>query len=129
VHIFAYILGNSSGKLSTKAFLATEQRIPGLGNGVLQDILWTAGIHPKRKLESLSDDEVGQLYNAVKTVLEAMVDGGGRDTERDLYGCNGGYRTILSRHTVDMPCPACGTPIRKAAYLGGSIYFCEGCQK
>lgn|GEM_PF-2077218 len=30
-----------------KAFLATEQRIPGLGNGVLQDILWTARIHPK----------------------------------------------------------------------------------
>ena len=29
-------------KLSLKAFLATEQRIPGLGNGVLQDILFRA---------------------------------------------------------------------------------------
>lgn len=29
----------SHKKLSAKAFLATEQRIPGLGNGVLQDIL------------------------------------------------------------------------------------------
>ena len=37
---------------SAKAFLATEQRIPGFGNGVLHDVLWNARIHPKRKLES-----------------------------------------------------------------------------
>lgn len=34
-------------KLSLKACLATEQRIPGLGNGVLQDFLWKAGLHPQ----------------------------------------------------------------------------------
>jgi len=33
------ISAQSVQKLSTKAFLATEQRIPGLGNGVLQDIM------------------------------------------------------------------------------------------
>ena len=31
-----------SGRLSAKAFLATKQRIPGLGNGTLQDILLPA---------------------------------------------------------------------------------------
>jgi formamidopyrimidine-DNA glycosylase len=36
-------------KLSAKAFLATGQRIPGLGNGVLQEILWVAAIHPSEK--------------------------------------------------------------------------------
>ena len=41
-------------KLSAKAFLATEQRIPGLGNGVLQDILFNARIHPKKKVSALS---------------------------------------------------------------------------
>jgi formamidopyrimidine-DNA glycosylase len=44
-------------KLSAKAFLATEQRIPGLGNGVLQDILYTAKIHAKRRIDTLTDDE------------------------------------------------------------------------
>jgi formamidopyrimidine-DNA glycosylase len=38
------------GKLSLKTFLATEQRIPGLGNGCLQDILFNAKLHPKRKV-------------------------------------------------------------------------------
>jgi len=64
----------------------------------------------------------------VKSVLHEMAERGGRDTERDLYGCPGGYTTTLSKNTVDMPCPSCGTIIKKAAYLGGSIYYCEGCQ-
>ena len=49
-------------KLSAKAFLATEQRIPGLGNGVLQDILYNARIHPKRKIEILTDGEREALF-------------------------------------------------------------------
>lgn len=115
--------------VSAKAFLTTEQRIPGLGNGVLQDILWTAKIHPKRKMSTLSDTETEAMYRAVKSVLGEMVLHGGRDTERDLFGCPGGYKTILSKNTVDKPCPACGTPIKKEAYMGGSIYYCEGCQR
>jgi len=54
---FAALFAVDTPKLSAKAFLATEQRIPGLGNGVLQDILWTARIHPKRKMGELSEPE------------------------------------------------------------------------
>lgn len=115
--------------LSAKAFLATKQRVPGLGNGVLQDILWTAKIHPKRKMGDLSSQEIQSMYEAVKSVLQAMTDQGGRDTERDLFDHPGGYKTILSKNTVGQPCPACSTIIKKEPYLGGSIYVCEGCQK
>lgn len=116
-------------KLSAKAFLATEQRIPGLGNGVLQDILWNAKIHPKRKMGELTDSELGTMFRAVRDTLMEMTIKGGRDTERDLFGCLGGYRSVLSKNTVDRPCPACGALIQKEAYLGGSIYYCPGCQK
>jgi formamidopyrimidine-DNA glycosylase len=115
-------------KLSAKAFLATEQRIPGLGNGVLQDILIRAGIHPKTKIAGLDEERRKRLFHAVKETLAEMSDGGGRDTEMDLDGNPGGYRTILSRKTVGTPCPACGQVIEKAAYMGGSVYFCPGCQ-
>lgn len=115
--------------LSAKAFLATEQRIPGLGNGVLQDILWTAKIHPRRSVAGLSHNEISQMYRALKSILQKMSDQGGRDTERDMFGNPGGYRTILSKNTVGKLCPVCGTTIKKQAYLGGSIYFCENCQK
>jgi formamidopyrimidine-DNA glycosylase len=115
-------------KLSAKAFLATQQRVPGLGNGVLQDILWTARIHPRTKVGELSERSLDAMYDAVKTVLATMVVQGGRDTERDLFWEAGGYVTVLSRNTVDKPCPVCGTLIRKEPYLGGAIYYCAECQ-
>jgi len=114
--------------LSAKAFLATEQRIPGLGNGVLQDILFNARIHPKRKLESLSGNEKANLYDSLKSTIRAMWMQGGRDTERDLFGCTGGYQTILSAKTLKNPCPVCGSGLIREAYLGGNIYFCPECQ-
>ena len=115
--------------ISVKAFLATEQRIPGLGNGVLQDILWNARIHPKKKLQDITGAEKEQLFHSVKTTLLAMREQGGRDTERDLYGQKGGYKTVLSSKTIKNPCPACGDMITREAYLGGNIYYCFGCQK
>lgn len=114
--------------ISAKAFLATQQRIPGLGNGVLQDILFRAQIHPKQKLESLPAGARKQLYESVKATLADMVSEGGRDTERDLFGRPGGYKTLLSQKTVQKPCPRCGRTILREAYLGGNIYFCPGCQ-
>lgn len=115
-------------KLSAKAFLVTEQRIPGLGNGVLQDILYTAKIHPRKKLNTLSEQNKEELFNAVKSVLEKMVLEGGRDTEKDLFGHAGGYKTRLSKNTADTQCSICGEVIKKENYLGGSIYYCDGCQ-
>lgn len=116
-------------KTSLKAFLATEQRIPGLGNGVLQDILWTARLHPKRKLADLGGQETAELYMAVKNVLADMAGKGGRDTEKDLYGNAGGYKTVMSKNNTQMVCPGCGGIVKKEAYLGGSVYYCPACQK
>lgn len=116
-------------RLSAKAALATGQRIPGLGNGVLQDILYHAEVHPKRPIDSLSDMENGALFFSIKNTLQMMTDQGGRDTEKDLFGNPGGYATCCSKHTVGRPCKKCGALIEKASYMGGSIYFCPGCQK
>ena len=116
-------------KLSLKALLATEQRIPGLGNGVLQDILFNAGMHPKKKTGTLSAKDRKVLFQAVKDTLSAMAAKGGRDTETDLFGRPGGYKTILSKYTVNTPCRVCGTVIKKDAYMGGSIYYCAKCQR
>lgn len=115
-------------KLSVKAFLATEQRIPGLGNGVLQDILWNAKIHPKRKINTLKEENKEVLYSSIKTVLSKMTELGGRDTEKDLYGNKGGYKTMMSKNNVGSTCISCGGVIKKENYLGGSIYYCENCQ-
>lgn len=118
----------SSPKLSAKAFLATEQRFPGIGNGVAQDILFSAGIHPKRKIGTMTEAEHERLLSCIVSVLRSMCALGGRDTEKDLHGCNGGYKTLMSKNTLTTGCPVCGGEITKEAYLGGSVYYCPGCQ-
>ena len=126
---FENILKGTIKDLPVKALLATEQRIPGLGNGVLQDILFSAGIHPKRKKSTLSGIEENKLFQNIKSILKKMTDMGGRDTEKDLFGKNGGYKSILSKNTMSNPCPECGGSIIKEAYLGGAVYFCPSCQR
>lgn len=125
----ALVKSDGAGKLSLKAVLATEQRIPGFGNGVLQDVLFRAGLHPKRKLDTLNDSEKAQLFAAIKQTLKQMADEGGRDTEKDLNGNAGGYITHMSKTGLKKPCPVCGGTIVKESYMGGSIYFCPGCQR
>lgn len=123
------LLPEKKASLSVKAFLATEQRIPGLGNGVLHDILFSCGLHPKRKIHTLSSDDWQRMYNSIRETLQEMEEQGGRNVEKDLFGNSGGYVTILSAKTVGTPCFKCGTIIKREAYLGGNIYYCPECQK
>ena len=120
---------NNAKDIPVKALLATGQRIPGIGNGVLQDILFNAGINPKRKKSTLSDFQKAELFHSLKVTLARMTDMGGRDTEKDLFGHPGGYKTLLSKNTFKNPCPICGNKIMKEPYLGGAVYYCPTCQK
>lgn len=126
---FEQMIGGLKKDLSAKALLATEQRIPGLGNGVVQDILFNAGIHPKRKVSTLSDLEKTDLLYSMKGTLSGMTELGGRNTEKDFFGNWGGYKVLLSKNTYKEPCPNCGHEIVREAYLGGTVYYCRECQK
>lgn len=126
--IFRKLFTGTKKDLSAKALLATEQRIPGVGNGVLQDILFNARIHPKRKISTFSEKDRSVLFRSLKTTLQEMTDLNGRDTQKDLLGNNGVYKTILSAKTWKNPCPVCGGEIVKENFLGGTIYYCPACQ-
>jgi formamidopyrimidine-DNA glycosylase len=125
---FSEMIKNSKPSLSVKAFLTAEQRIPGLGNGVMHDILFNARIHPKRKIDSFTEYNEERLFYSIKNTLRYMAERGGRDTEKDLFGNWGGYKTILSNKTSGLPCRTCNGPISKEAFLGGNVYYCSECQ-
>lgn len=126
---FKSLINDDTNKLSIKAFLATKQRILGVGNGVVQDIMFNARLHPKRKLSTLSDKNISDLYNSIIITLTKMVADHGRDSEKDIYGNPGGYKTILSAKSYKNGCSICHGEIKKEQYLGGSIYYCPNCQK
>jgi formamidopyrimidine-DNA glycosylase len=113
---------------SIKFFLISEPGVWGVGNGVLQDILYHARIHPRRRIVDITGAEKRALYDALVGTLTQMVEQGGRYEERDLYGNRGGYVRLLNSKTKGTPCTVCGTTIEKAQYLGGAIYYCPTCQ-
>ena len=113
---------------SVKCFLATKNRMPGLDNIILHEILWEAGVNPKSVMAALGRDEYKRMYAAIKKVLPAVISAGGRDTEKDIFGNFGGYATKAGKNTLGKPCERCGEIIVKESYMGGVIYYCPKCQ-
>jgi len=111
-----------------KAFLVHEGNVAGIGNGMLQDILFRARLSPKRKVPDLDVGDRERLHAAIVETMSEGVRLGGRDTERDFLGVPGGYVALMDRRTAGAPCSECGAPIAKLQYLGGSCYVCSSCQ-
>ena len=115
-------------KRSVKGLLTQEQLIPGLGNAISQDILFRAGLHPRRPLGDLSEEQRRRLYDAIESTVREVIAGGGRNDEYDLFNHPGGYVRLMDSKTAGGPCPVCGTLIEKFQYLGGACYICSRCQ-
>jgi len=111
-----------------KAFLVSRPRIAGIGNGYAQEILFQARIRPDRRMRDVSDAEAGGLYQVLRTTLAEAARLGGRDAERDLYGRPGRYVVSVDKRAASKPCRRCGGEIVGVKLLGGTSYYCEGCQ-
>ena len=118
----------SGPKRSVKSLLTQDQLLPGIGNGMAQDILFKAGLHPRHPLELLDVPQQDALYAAILDVVQQAIDLGGRSEEVDLFNRPGGYQRIMDSRAVGKPCPRCGHMVEKMQYLGGACYFCPACQ-
>lgn len=114
---------------TVKYFLINEPGVCGIGNGYLQDVLFRAHLHPRRRLADISANERVRLHKAIRVTLSKAAELGGRSTEKDLYGRAGGYVPLMHSRTKGTLCPECGTAIKKISHLGGSCYLCPQCQK
>ena len=115
-------------KGSIKLFFTNGNSIAGIGNGYLQDILFRARIHPRRKIADITAPERKALYRAIKTTMKQAIALDGRRVEKDIHGQPGRYKPLMDQFAKGKPCPECGTTIEKMNYLGGSCYVCPRCQ-
>jgi len=113
-----------------KSLLLDQKNIAGIGNVYIQDILFNAGLHPQRNLQSLTDDEIDALYRSIKTVLKESIDLGGLAYEKDFYGNNGKYgpKQFKIAYKPGEPCPNCQTTIKKIRTGSTSSFICPKCQ-
>lgn len=57
-----------------KAVLLMQERFPGIGNWMADEILWRAAIHPKRPAGSLAPGEVATLHRECRRVCRLALD-------------------------------------------------------
>ncbi|MBU7013382.1 MAG: hypothetical protein HXS43_01010 [Theionarchaea archaeon] len=128
IESFNEILEQNGVKI-VKAILLNQSILAGLGNGYFQEIVFRAGVHPKRKARDLTEKEKRTLYTTIREIITDAVISGGKDDITDLYGNSGGYHKVLGAHSLGRACPVCGTSIEKMNVLGSTTYLCPSCQQ
>jgi len=115
-----------------KAVLLDQGLIGGLGNIYVDESLFRAGIHPERRANTLTPEEVRRLHRAIRVVLRAAIDGRGTSFSsfEDAEGNRGGYggRLLVYGRGDKGPCPRCGTPLVRTVVGGRGTSFCSRCQ-
>jgi formamidopyrimidine-DNA glycosylase len=115
-----------------KKFLLAQNYISGIGNAYADEILFEAGISPKKPANTLSYSEIRKLFKAIKTKLEEGISSGGltlRDY-RNLYGNRGRFQERLNVYNrLGQSCSKCGSSIERIKISGRSSFFCSSCQK
>jgi formamidopyrimidine-DNA glycosylase len=112
--------------------LMDQNLIAGIGNIYRSEILFEAGILPKRKIETLNLKECKKLYTSIRKILEIALElRGTSDSDyRDTAGAPGGYQKIAKVYRREkQKCPKCGTIIKRETLGQRSVFFCEKCQK
>ncbi|MBM4467168.1 MAG: bifunctional DNA-formamidopyrimidine glycosylase/DNA-(apurinic or apyrimidinic site) lyase [Chloroflexi bacterium] len=127
---FAALLSTRRGMI--KPLLLNQRFMAGVGNIYADEALFAARIHPERRADTLTAEEIERLYHAIRQVLRQGIENRGTTLTayRDVEGREGVNQEYLqvSRRT-DEPCLRCGTPIERTVVGGRGTYFCPKCQK
>ncbi|MGY5875405.1 MAG: DNA-formamidopyrimidine glycosylase family protein [Candidatus Thorarchaeota archaeon] len=113
-----------------KAVLVGKEAVlVGIQNSGFQDIIYRAGIHPKRKASEMNKQELEAIYTAIVDLIRSRIKLGGKDQFSDLFGKQGEYVPVMGPNMKDQKCPKCDSAIEKLAHGGGHVYLCPSCQK
>jgi len=126
---FKVLLANK--KTGIKSFLLDQKNVAGIGNVYIQDILFMARLHPNRKISTLTEKEIADLYHAIREVLNRSIKLKGLAYEMDFYGEKGKFTAdeFLVGYRQGKPCPECNTRIEKIRTGSTASYICPKCQK
>ena len=115
-----------------KRLLLDQTVISGVGNIYADEALWRARLHGERPGSRLTPPVLRELLGHVRDVMGDALAQGGTSFDALYVNVNGesGYfdRSLNAYGREDEPCRRCGAPIRRAAFMNRSSYFCPVCQ-
>jgi formamidopyrimidine-DNA glycosylase len=118
--------------LPIKVILMDQKKIGGIGNIYANDALFLAGIDPRRKGKSLTEEEAQKLFKAVYEVIKKSLSYGGSSDENfvNALGQEGNYQNhTLAYGKKGEKCSICGAVIEKIQLGGRGTFFCPKHQK
>ena len=116
-----------------KPLLLDQNVIAGLGNIYVDESLWRAAIHPLRRSDTLSADEVQRLHQSIRAVLEEAIEREGTTLDDRGYvgadGRPGGFAKQLGVYgRAGETCQRCGCTIERIVVGQRGTHICLECQ-
>lgn len=112
-----------------KRSLTDPHLFSGIGNAYSDEILHRAGLSPIKMSDRLTEEEIGRLYEATRTVLEEW-------TERLRAEVGDGFPEKVTAFRPEMavhgkfrePCPVCASPVQRIVRAENEVNYCPICQ-
>lgn len=114
-------------KAFIKPVLLDQQVVAGLGNWIVDEVLFQAFVHPEQRADTLTDLQITQLHDAIRLVLETAIRH--EATYRDFPANflihvrewdNSPYDDVEAHKY----CPRCQTRIERSTVGGRTTFFC-----
>ncbi|GII20683.1 bifunctional DNA-formamidopyrimidine glycosylase/DNA-(apurinic or apyrimidinic site) lyase [Planosporangium mesophilum] len=119
-------------RTGVKRALLDQTLVSGIGNIYADESLWRSRLHWARPTETLTRPLARTLLGHVRDVLNEAIGQGGTSFDALYVNVNGesGYfdRALAVYGRGGEPCPRCGTPVRREAFMNRSSYSCPRCQ-
>lgn len=111
----------SKSRSMVKSFLMDQSSVAGIGNIYSDEILFQAGVHPKKKCSELSREKAEEIFRKMRRILKKAI-------EKDAKVEELPRSYLLPRRKEGKSCPKCKGRIRKIKVSGRSGYYCPSCQ-
>ena len=112
-----------------KRSLTDPHIFSGIGNAYSDEILHEAQLSPMQLTSRLDDEEIGRLYEAVRSTLSLWSDRLRAEAKKTFPEKVTAFRPEMAVHgKYGQPCPRCRTPIQRIAYAQNEANYCPKCQ-
>lgn len=116
---------------TVKDVLMDQRVVAGLGNIYVNEILFRAGVRPRRSMARTTTAECSRIVAATRDVIADAIRQGGSTISDflDGIGRRGGYQGYhLVYDRKGQPCVQCGEAIRAVVVGQRSSFYCPKCQ-
>ena len=119
-------------KIAIKPWLMDNKLVVGVGNIYANEALFSSGIMPDRKANSLTEQECDVLVNAIKAGINSLDRARGNHLKKIFYNLMVNQvilpKSYLSTGAKDKACLICGHTIESIKQGQRSTFFCRHCQ-